>query len=167
MLEDRCLAFAEMCQELAHIPQEQLTDYWQLCEAEPASIACIDRLDRQPEQMAEFAKEAEEDELEAAEQDDYFPSDLDDAPDPQCFRRIVLGTGNAMPLKMARDILSALSEDISLFDSVQQRFSDLPKEPALEMLPPELEEAGSMLEPGELSKVIGTKSGMHILLRIS
>jgi len=166
MLEDRCSTFAEMCQELAHIPQGQLTDYWQLCEAEPASIPCVDRSDRQPEQMAKFAKE-DEDELEAAEQDDYFPSDLDDAPDPQCFRRIVLGTGNAMPLKMARDILSALREDISLFDSVQQRFSDLPKEPALEVLPPELEEVGRMLEPGELSEVIGTKSGMHILLRIS
>merc|ERR1712146_845180 len=56
-------------------------------------------------------KEAEEDALdETAERDDYFPSDSGPASPasssgPPRFRRIVLGTGNVMPLRMARDIL--------------------------------------------------------------
>jgi hypothetical protein len=93
-----------------------------------------------------------------------------------------------MPLKMARDILAALQEDGSLFGEVQQRFSDVPSEPVLELrpgahgrpasplatpgakpppvLPQDLEEVARELRPGELSDVIGTSTGMQILLRV-
>lgn len=140
--------------------------------------------------------------LEAAEREDYFPSgaDADDrsgsaAPTPRRspsaprFRRIILGSSNEMPLRMARDILSALREEPGLFGEIQQRFSDSPSEPVLELhpeadgrpasppalpgapppprLPKELARVARALRPGQLSEVIGTDSGMQILLRVS
>lgn len=128
-----------------------------------------------------------EDELELQPEDVLEASDLH-APGPPRFRRIVLGARNDMPLRMARDILAALREDISMFDQIQQRFSDVPSEPVLELdstldgqpcsssaasgtpppqLPPDMEAVASVLQPGELSEVIGTSSGMQILLRVS
>jgi len=86
------------------------------------------------------------------------------------FRRIVLGSKQVMPLRMARDILAALKEDIAIFDEAQCRFSDGSSEAALELgvnLPEDLECVGAALSPGELSDVIGTDAGMQILLRVS
>lgn len=121
-------------------------------------------------------------------EDPDIPVPTMDTPSPPCFRRIILGAKNDMPLRMARDIWSALREDTSLFEMIQQRFSDIPSESVLELrsapnrellssaaasgtplppLPAELEVFASVLEPGELSEVIGTPSGMQILLRVS
>lgn len=86
------------------------------------------------------------------------------------FRRILLGRHHDMPLKMARDILLALRDDPSMFDVVQSRFSDNAAEPALEpgvSLPEELMEAAAGLACHEISEVIGTESGMQILLRVA
>lgn len=131
-----------------------------------------------------WAKAEDEEEL---EDPDIVDSTVD-MPSPPCFRRIILGAKNDMPLRMARDIWSALREDTSLFETIQQRFSDVPSESVLELcsaptgepsssatasgtplppLPAELEVFASVLEPGDLSEVIGTPSGMQILLRVS
>lgn len=90
------------------------------------------------------------------------------------FRRIVLGPKSELPLRMARDILAALREDPSIFDEVQRRFSEVPKEPLLELskagasgLPEELDSIAVALRCGELSEVIGTEAGMQILLRVA
>lgn len=85
------------------------------------------------------------------------------------FRRIVLGNHREVPLMMARDILAALREDVSLFDELQTRFSDTAAEPALELgtLPQELTEVAAGLSPHELSGIIATDVGMHMLLRVS
>jgi len=135
-------------------------------------------------------EEDEDDELddaEAAEADDYFPSANSPSSGPPRFRRIVLGKGNVMPLRMARDLLTALREDPSLFDQLQQRFSDTPSEPVMEfhpgangrpvspspgappppVLPQNLEAVAEAMQPGEFSDVVGTDSGMQILLRVS
>lgn len=149
-----------------------------------------------PEVLAELASDDEDggvgqhthveqemdEELEPQEEDVFEPSGID-MPSPPCFRRIVLGSRNEMPLRMARDILAALREDTSLFDSIQQRFSDIPSEDALELpssdgtsgdsgtsaalVPLEMEAVARVLQPGEMSDVVGTSSGMQILLRIS
>jgi hypothetical protein len=125
-------------------------------------------------------KEVELDEALEAEAEDYFPSGSRPASSssrpasgsaPPRFRRIVLGAGNVMPLR------------------IQQRFSDSPSEPVLELrlgangrpasplaapgappmplVPPELEPVAAVLQPGELSEVVGTDAGMQILLRVS
>lgn len=145
-----------------------------------------------PEEGEEGREEEERDDLEAAELEDYFPSgsrpgSAAQSSGPPRFRRIILGNGNAMPLRMARDLLTALREDATLFDQLQQRFSDLPSEPVLQLhpgangrpvspapgapppplVPPELEAAAAALQLGELSEVLGTDSGMQILLRVS
>mmetsp|Transcript_6254 Transcript_6254/g.17916 ORF Transcript_6254/g.17916 Transcript_6254/m.17916 type:complete len:299 (-) Transcript_6254:138-1034(-) len=89
---------------------------------------------------------------------------------PAKFQRIVLGSRNETPLAMARDIRAALVEDVSLFDAVRQRFSDVLSDEGpwdLDGLPEELDGIASALAPGEVSQVIGTDSGMQILLRIS
>jgi len=131
--------------------------------------------------------QAEAEAEEELEDPDIVVSTMD-TPSPPCFRRIILGAKNDMPLRMARDMWSALREDTSLFEMIQQRFSDIPSESVLELrsdpnrepwssaaasgtplppLPAELEVFASVLEPGELSEVIGTASGMQILLRVS
>jgi hypothetical protein len=108
---------------------------------------------------------------------------------PRRFRRIILGSHNDMPLMMARDILEALQEDTSLFGEIQQRFSDVPSEPILELrpdahgrpasplatpgakplpvLPQCLEGLAQSLALGQLSEVIGTDVGMQIILRVA
>jgi hypothetical protein len=108
---------------------------------------------------------------------------------PRRFRRIILGSHNDIRLTMARDILDALHEDTSLFGEVQQRFSDVPSEPFLELrpgahgrpaspiatpgakplplLPQCLEGPAQNLALGELSDVICTDVGMQIILRVS
>jgi len=116
-------------------------------------------------------------------QEDAFETSGMNTLGPPCFRRIVLGSRNEMPLRMSRDILAALREDTSLFDSIQQRFSDIPSEAALELpssdgtsadsgttpslVPLEMEAVARVLQPGELSDVVGTSSGIQILLRVS
>lgn len=85
------------------------------------------------------------------------------------FRRILLGKGQDLPLRMARDIHMAIKEDSSFFDLAQERYSDAPKGEVpfdLEALPEELEAVASALGPGEISGVIGTEAGMQILLRV-
>lgn len=94
------------------------------------------------------------------------------APSSPRFRRIVLGASCEVPLRMARDILAALREDMSLFTEVQRRFSDAPQEPALGLgeggLPEELESVALALRPGEVSDVVGTEAGViQILLRVA
>lgn len=89
--------------------------------------------------------------------------------EPPKFRRILLGNGYDMPLAMARDIHAALLEDVSMFDLVQQRFSDAEKDGSLmdlDGLPEELESVALALAPGRVSGVIGTEAGMQILLRV-
>jgi len=88
------------------------------------------------------------------------------------FQRIILGAKCEMPLKMARDILEALQEDVSIFAEVQEHFSDAPHEPELSLgegggLGEELEELAVKLQPGEISDVVATEVGMQILLRVS
>jgi len=86
------------------------------------------------------------------------------------FRRILLGNSREMPLAMARDIRAALVEDSSLFDAVRQRFSDAPQDEGpldFDSLPDDLDSAVLALAPGEVSDVLGTDSGIQILLRIS
>eukprot|EP00928_Gymnodinium_smaydae_P043053 TRINITY_DN28933_c0_g1_i1.p1 TRINITY_DN28933_c0_g1~~TRINITY_DN28933_c0_g1_i1.p1 ORF type:complete len:228 (+),score=78.53 TRINITY_DN28933_c0_g1_i1:78-686(+) len=84
------------------------------------------------------------------------------------FRRIVLGCGRDLPLAMARDILAALREDSSIFDVVSKRFSERPAEQELdfEHLPEELRSIAAVLGTGDVSDVIGTDSGMQILMRV-
>jgi len=85
------------------------------------------------------------------------------------FRRIVLGNGCEVPLTMARDILEALREDVALFESVQRKFSDFPKEPPLRLdeLLKTLEMDSLTLDPGQVSDVIKSDIGVQILLRVS
>lgn len=94
-----------------------------------------------------------------------------DSPRYRRFQRIVLGARCDVPLKMARDILEALREDHSIFTQVQQRFSDAPDEPVLGLgdggLGEELQDTALALAVGEISDVVGTEAGMHILLRVS
>lgn len=88
--------------------------------------------------------------------------------DPQ-FSRILLGNNRGMPLAMARDILAAVREDVSIFEGARKSFSDVPHEQAvfsLDTMPAELEEVALALGPGEFSGVIGTEAGMQILLRV-
>lgn len=141
------------------------------------------------------AREPEEREDDAALEGDAEDRSGSAAPTPRRspsaprFRRIILGSSNEMPLRMARDILSALREEPGLFGEIQQRFSDSPSEPVLELhpeadgrpasppalpgapppprLPKELAGVARALRPGQLSEVIGTDSGMQILLRVS
>lgn len=157
-----------------------------------------------PPAPQETNEEDEDAALEAAEREDFFPNTAEDearsrsssaAPTPRrspCasrFQRIILGSCNEMPLRMARDILKVLREDPALFSEIQQRFSDSPSEPVLELhpdagsrprsplacpgapppplLPKELTAVARGLKPGQLSEVIGTDSGMQILLRVS
>jgi len=138
-------------------------------------------------QHMKIEQDEREDELEMQKEDVLEASTLQASGLPR-FRRILLGACNEMPLRMARDILAALREDISLFDQIQQRFSDVPLEPVLELdsaldgqassssaasgappprVPPDMEAVASALQPGEVSEVIGTSSGMQILLRVS
>lgn len=90
------------------------------------------------------------------------------------FRRIVLGTAAAskdMPLRMARDLLECLREDVSMFDQLQKRFSDIPSEKPLEFgrLTEDVQEAAAQLDVGQVSDVIVNtdKSGMQVILRHS
>lgn len=85
------------------------------------------------------------------------------------FRRIMLGAKREVPLKMARDILDAIKEDVSIFEDLQKRFSDAPDEPALSLqegLGEEIEELAMCLQPGEVSEVIGTEDGIQIIIRV-
>eukprot|EP00931_Biecheleriopsis_adriatica_P109156 TRINITY_DN83411_c0_g1_i1.p1 TRINITY_DN83411_c0_g1~~TRINITY_DN83411_c0_g1_i1.p1 ORF type:complete len:312 (-),score=73.10 TRINITY_DN83411_c0_g1_i1:25-921(-) len=85
------------------------------------------------------------------------------------FQRILLGKNTEAPLRMARDILEAIREDISIFNEVQERFSEAPDEPIIGLgdgLGEELEDVILALKPGELSDVLATEAGMQILLRI-
>lgn len=95
------------------------------------------------------------------------------------FRRIVLGSSCEVPLKMARDILHALREDASIFDTLQARFSDNNEEACfglgldsdsdhgVQPLPADLQNVAMSLRVGEFSDVIGTEAGMQILLRVA
>jgi len=85
------------------------------------------------------------------------------------FSRIVLGANNEVPLAMARDILAAVREDSTLFNTVRERYSCMLNESTLEFgssLPAELESEAMKLGLGEISEVIGTDAGMQILLRV-
>lgn len=85
------------------------------------------------------------------------------------FRRIILGAKTEVPLKMARDILDAIKEDVSIFEELQKSFSDAPDEPALSLqegLGEEMEELAMSLRPGEVSEVIGTEDGIQIIIRV-
>eukprot|EP00929_Paragymnodinium_shiwhaense_P111761 TRINITY_DN8004_c0_g1_i1.p1 TRINITY_DN8004_c0_g1~~TRINITY_DN8004_c0_g1_i1.p1 ORF type:complete len:330 (+),score=73.78 TRINITY_DN8004_c0_g1_i1:38-1027(+) len=95
------------------------------------------------------------------------------------FRRIVLGTtakSRDMPVRMARDLCMALREDVSMFEQLQQRFSDYPSEPAMFLcddfsqrrLPDGVENLVLGLKVGEASDVVATENdGIQILLRMS
>lgn len=89
-------------------------------------------------------------------------------PEPQ-FRRIVLGSSHDTPLKMARDLLEAIQEDRSIFSELQRHFSDFPSESSLTLdtLPECLEMQAALLDPGDVSGVLATETGMQILLRVS
>jgi len=97
------------------------------------------------------------------------PQDCPEDPDAPRFLRIILGSDNYMPLAMARDILAAIKEDISIFDAVKTKFSDEPNENSMDLngLSEELQETAMQLDLGQVSEVIGTEAGMQILLRIS
>lgn len=85
------------------------------------------------------------------------------------FRRILLGNGQDLPLRMARDIQGAIKEDLTFFDMAKKRYCDAPKDEAafdVEGLPEELEAVAAALTPGELSGVVGTDAGMQIVLRV-
>lgn len=89
--------------------------------------------------------------------------------EPARFRRILLGSGQEMPLRMARDIHAAIKEDSSFFELAQQRFSDAPKGEVpflLDALPEELTDPAVKLAAGEISDVIGTDAGMQIIMRV-
>lgn len=185
-------------------PQEVLAELSRDSEGDEAGEAAA--APPEPGPAAEQRRPEEDDEaLEAAEREDYFPSGVDavddedrigsNAPTPRQspsaprFRRIILGSSNEMPLRMARDILFALREDPGLFGEIQQRFSDAPSEPVLELnpeagsrpasplacpgapppprLPKELTAAARALRVGQLSEVIGTDCGMQILMRVA
>lgn len=94
--------------------------------------------------------------------------DPNEEPSPK-YRRILLGAKTEVPLRMARDILEAIREDVGIFEQVQQRFSDLPDEALLSLeddLGEELEAVALSMRPGEVSEVLGTEAGMQILLRV-
>merc|ERR1711865_601605 len=84
------------------------------------------------------------------------------------FRRIVLGTGCDVPLRMARDILEALAEDVTLFQDVQRKFSDFPTEKPVELdeLLKTLEMGSLTIEKGQVSEAISSNIGVQILLRV-
>ncbi|CAE6972705.1 unnamed protein product [Symbiodinium natans] len=85
------------------------------------------------------------------------------------FRRIILGAKAEVPLRMARDILDAVREDLGLFEQVQERFSDSPEETFFRLddeLDEELAAVALSMQPGEVSEVLGTEAGMQILLRV-
>eukprot|EP00930_Biecheleria_cincta_P100516 TRINITY_DN92149_c0_g1_i1.p1 TRINITY_DN92149_c0_g1~~TRINITY_DN92149_c0_g1_i1.p1 ORF type:complete len:315 (-),score=57.14 TRINITY_DN92149_c0_g1_i1:223-1167(-) len=95
----------------------------------------------------------------AGEQQELFP----------LFQRIILGAKTEVPLKMARDILDAIKEDVSIFEQLQKLFSDAPEEPALSLqegLGEEVEELALSLRPGEVSGVIATEDGIQIIIRL-
>mmetsp|Transcript_60372 Transcript_60372/g.124931 ORF Transcript_60372/g.124931 Transcript_60372/m.124931 type:complete len:293 (+) Transcript_60372:47-925(+) len=85
------------------------------------------------------------------------------------FRRIILGAKAEVPLRMARDILDAVREDLGLFEQVQERFSESPEESCFRLddsLDEELATVALSMQPGEVSEVLGTEAGMQILLRV-
>mmetsp|Transcript_63407 Transcript_63407/g.100839 ORF Transcript_63407/g.100839 Transcript_63407/m.100839 type:complete len:259 (+) Transcript_63407:58-834(+) len=95
--------------------------------------------------------------------------ELEEAEPCPLYRRILLGAHTEVPLRMARDILEAIREDVEIFQEVQQRFSDLPDEALLSLeddLGEELEAVALAMQPGEVSEVLGTEAGMQILLRV-
>eukprot|EP00435_Cladocopium_sp_Y103_P017634 s175_g4.t1 len=103
-------------------------------------------------------------------QNDDLLEEASAEPEPcPLYRRILLGAHTEVPLRMARDILEAIREDVDIFQEVQQRFSDLPDEALLSLeddLGEELEAVALAMQPGELSEVLGTEAGMQILLRV-
>mmetsp|Transcript_2800 Transcript_2800/g.4339 ORF Transcript_2800/g.4339 Transcript_2800/m.4339 type:complete len:238 (+) Transcript_2800:51-764(+) len=105
-------------------------------------------------------------ELDMVEQPDRIETEL--AEKGPLFRRIVLGCGFDVPYTMARDILEALREDVSLFADVQRKFSDFPAEPCLQLdeLLKTLDMSELTLEPGEVSDALRTEIGVQILLRV-
>ncbi|CAE7471792.1 unnamed protein product [Symbiodinium necroappetens] len=85
------------------------------------------------------------------------------------FRRIILGAKAEVPLRMARDILDAVREDLDLFEQVQERFSESPEESCFRLddsFDEELATVALSMQPGEVSEVLGTEAGMQILLRV-
>jgi len=94
------------------------------------------------------------------------PEFSDDTP---LFRRIVLGNECEVPLTMARDIVEALHEDVSLFQDVQRKFSDFPKEPPVQLdeLLKSLEMESLKIERGEVSDILQSLIGVQILLRVA
>jgi len=106
-------------------------------------------------------------ELDMVEQPERVESEL--AEKGPLFRRIVLGCGFDVPYTMARDILEALREDVSLFADVQRKFSDFPAEPPLQLdeLLKTLDMEKLTLDPGEVSDALKTEIGLQILLRVS
>ncbi|CAE7215882.1 unnamed protein product [Symbiodinium pilosum] len=97
------------------------------------------------------------------------PSEQEEVDGSPVFRRIILGAKAEVPLRMARDILDAVREDVGLFQQVQERFSDSPEESFLRLddgLEEELVTVALSMQPGEVSEVLGTEAGMQILLRV-
>lgn len=117
----------------------------------------------------EVIQELQDEGLPAADgQNDEEEPSAEPEPCP-LYRRILLGAHTEVPLRMARDILEAIREDVDIFQEVQQRFSDLPDEALLSLeddLGEELEAVALAMQPGEVSEVLGTEAGMQILLRV-
>ncbi|CAJ1363744.1 unnamed protein product [Effrenium voratum] len=113
----------------------------------------------------EAPREVMDELLEGGQEDSPKQEDPEERP---LFRRILLAKAE-VPLRMARDILEAIREDVNIFEQVQQRFSDTPDEPLLGLeddLGEELEAVAQAMQPGEVSDVLGTEAGMQILLRV-
>lgn len=88
------------------------------------------------------------------------------------YKRIVLGAScGGLPLTMARDILKVLREDGAVFDSIQQRFSEHPRETPrklseFEDLSADAFDAVSELEGGSVSDILQSECGVQIFMRI-
>lgn len=89
------------------------------------------------------------------------------------YRRVVLGTGNEVPLMMAKEILKVLREDPSIAPTVQKRFSEFPSEHPFRLAElkggangHEAEVEG--LEVGQVTEILHTDdSSLQIFVRVT
>lgn len=128
----------------------------------PKEVLFALEIDHDGQEVTEGAEEV------VAIQETSSPA-VNETPTSPRFRRIVLGSRHDVPLKMARDLLEAVREDITIFEQLQKRFSEFPSEPIFPSarLSEAVENAARELNPGEISDVISTDAGMQILLRVS
>jgi len=131
-------------------------------DSEGGDLEPVESLGLEPEEAPAEKPESKDVEIEdGEEQSGENTNEAQDDTIP-LFRRIILGAQTEVPLKMARDMLEAIKEDVSMFEQVQKRFSDAPDEQLLSLedgLGEELEEFALSLEPGEVSDVLGTEAG--------